>query len=178
MAVLYRANPFRVLGLTPGADAQTVRAAYRQRVKECHPDRFSDAEQQRKAQDELVELNLAYEEALKLASQRQVGFNQIAQDEAKHFAQRLIEQGNLPSALRQLERANARDHGWYYLQGVILMGMRKYEQAHDSFREAVRGDPDNREYRAHALDAALAMKNCHRLDFKVKTWFKHTFKKK
>ncbi len=178
MAVLYRANPFRVLGLTPGADAQTVRAAYRQRVKECHPDQFSETEQQLKAQAELVELNLAYEEALKIASQRRVGFNQISQEEAKHFAKRLIEQGNLPSALRQLERASARDDGWYYLQGVILMGMHQYEQAHDSFREAVRGDPENREYRAKALDAALAMKNCHRLDFKVKNWFKDTFGKK
>lgn len=178
MAVLYRANPFRILGLSQGADAQTVRTAYRQRVKECHPDHFTDPEEQRKAQDELVELNLAYEEALKIASRRKVGFNQISLEEAKHFAQRLIEQGNLPSALRQLERADSQDHGWHYLHGIILMGMHQYEQAHDSFREAVRGDPENRQYREKALDAALAMKSCHRLDFKVKTWFQDTFKKR
>jgi len=178
VAALYRANPFRVLGLTTGADTQTVRIAYRQRVKECHPDQFTDPEQQQKAQQELVELNLAYEEALKIASQRKVGFNQISPEEAKHFAQRLAEQGNLQSALRQLERADYRDDGWYCLHGTILMGLHKYEQAHDSFREAVKGDPDNREYRAKALEAALAMKNSHRLDFKVKTWFNDTFKKR
>ncbi len=178
MAALYRSNPFRILGLSTGADAQTVRTAYRQRVKECHPDRFTDPEQQKKAQEELVELNLAYEEALKLASQRRVGFNVIPGEEAKHFAKRLIEQGNLQSALCQLNRADLRDHGWYYLHGVILMGLHQYEQAHDSFREAVRGEPDNREYRSKALDAALAMKSCHKLDFKLKTWFRDTFKKK
>ena len=178
MAALYRSNPFYVLGLAPNADEQAVRSAYRQRVKECHPDHFTDPEQQKKAQEELVELNLAYEEALKTASRHKVGFNCISQEEAKHFAQRLIEQGNLESALRQLNRADSRDHGWFYLHGVILMGLRRYEDAHTSFREAVKGEPDNREYRAKALEAAVAMKNSHRLDVKVQNWFKDTFKRK
>ena len=162
MAVLYRTNPFRILGLSTGADAQTVRNAYRQRVKACHPDRFADPEQQKKAQEQLVELNLAYEEALKQASQRRVGFNQIPLGEAKHFAKRPVE----------------RDHEWFYLHGSIMMGLRRYEEAHASFREAIKDEPDNREYRAQALEAALAMKNCHKLDFKVKAWFQDTFKKR
>ena len=178
MAALYRANPFYVLGLAPNADEQAVRSAYRQRVKECHPDHFTDPEQQKKAQEELVELNLAYEEALKTASRHKVGFNCISQEEAKHFAQRLIEQGNLESALRQLNRASSRDHGWFYLHGVILMGLRRYEDAHTSFRQAVKAEPDNREYRAKALEAAVAMKNSHRLDVKVQNWLKDTFKKR
>jgi tetratricopeptide (TPR) repeat protein len=178
VAVLYRTNPFRILGLSTGADAQTVRNAYRQRVKACHPDRFADPEQQKKAQEQLVELNLAYEEALKQASQRRVGFNQIPLGEAKHFAKRLMEQGNLQSALCQLDRTVERDHEWFYLHGSIMMGLRRYEEAHASFREAIKDEPDNREYRAQALEAALAMKNCHKLDFKVKAWFQDTFKKR
>lgn len=178
MAALYRDNPFRVLGLAANADEQAVRTAYRQRVKECHPDHFSDPEQQQKAQEKLVELNLAYEEALKTACRHKVGFNRISQEEAKHFAQRLIEQGNLESALRQLNRADSKDHGWHYLHGVILLGMRRYEEAHDSFREAVKAEPENREYRSKALEAAVAMKNSHRLDVKVSNWLKDTFGKK
>ena len=42
MASLYDSNPFEVLGLKPGADAQDVRAAYRRLVKSCHPDQFQD----------------------------------------------------------------------------------------------------------------------------------------
>ena len=52
-------------------------------------------------------------------------YHKISQEEAKHFALRLVEQGNLESALRQLNRADARDAEWYFMQGNILMGMRQ-----------------------------------------------------
>ena len=172
MAGLYDPNPFTVLGVKPGADAQEVRAAYRRLVKSCHPDPFQDAAQQKAAQEKLIQLNLAYEAALKLASRRTVGFNLISQEEAKHFARRLVEQGNLESALRQLNRADSKDADWYFLQGEILMAMRQYETAHQSFREAVRRDPDNRRYREGALDAALAMKKNRPIGEKLRDLFK------
>ncbi len=178
MASLQERKYFEVLGLTPSADAQAVRAAYRQKVKDCHPDQYQDAAQQKAAQEELIQLNLAYEEALKVASRHRVGFNLISQEEAKHFALRLIDQGNLGSALRQLNRADSRDDGWYYLQGQILMGMRQYETAHQSFREAVRLDPENRRYREGALDAALAMKKSQQLGYRLQNWMKDALKKK
>ena len=98
-----------------------MRAAYRRLVKTCHPDQFQDPQRQKAAQEQLLQLNLAYEAALKLASQHRVGFNLISQEEAKHFAQRLIDQGNLESALRQLARADGKDADWYFLQGKILI---------------------------------------------------------
>ena len=163
-------NPFEVLGVTPGADEQTVRAAYRRLVKSCHPDQFQDAAQQKAAQEQLIRLNLAYEAALKLASRTVVGFNLISQEEAKHFARRLVEQGNLESALRQLGRADSKDAEWFCLQGEILMAMWQYETAHQSYREAVRRDPDNRLYRQGALDAALAMKKNRPIGAKIADW--------
>ena len=169
---LYDPNPFAVLGLRPGADAQEVRTAYRTLVKRCHPDQFQDPQQQKAAQEKLIQLNLAYEAALKLASRHTVGFNLISQEEAKHFAQRLVDQGNLESALRQLNRADSKDADWYYLQGNILMALKQYETAHQSYREAVRRDPDNRKYREGALDAALAMKKARPLGTKILDWVK------
>lgn len=163
-------NPFEVLGVKPGADEQTVRAAYRRLVKRCHPDQFQDAQQQKAAQEQLIRLNLAYEAALRLAPRQTVGFNLISQEEAKHFARRLIEQGNLESALRQLGRADSKDAEWYCLQGEILMALKQYETAHQSYREAVRRDPDNRLYRQGALDAALAMKKARPLGAKLADW--------
>ncbi len=167
MVSLNDPNPFELLGIRPGADAQEVRAAYRRMVKSCHPDQFQDAAQQKAAQEKLIRLNLAYEEALKLASQQRVGFNLISMEEAKHFARRLIEQGNLESALRQLARADQKDADWYFIQGNILMGLKQYETAHQSYREAVRRDPDNRAYRAGALDAAVAMKKSRPIGQKI-----------
>jgi len=169
---MFDPNPFETLGIKPGADEQTVRAAYRRLVKSCHPDQFQDAQQQKTAQEQLIRLNLAYEAALKLASRTTVGFNLISQEEAKHFARRLVEQGNLESALRQLNRADSKDAEWYCLQGDILMALRQYETAHQSYREAVRRDPDNRLYRQGALDAALAIKKNRPLGAKIGDWIR------
>ncbi len=172
MVSLYEPSPFELLGVKPGASAEDVRAAYRRLVKSCHPDQFQDAAQQRAAQEKLIKLNLAYEAALKFASRRSVGFNLISQEEAKHFALRLIEQGNLESALRQLCRADSKDAEWYFIQGRILMALKQYETAHQSYREAVRRDPENRQYREGALDAALAMKKNRPIGEKIKSFLK------
>ena len=61
-------NPFEVLGLKGWADQDEIRAAYRMLVKQCHPDMIQDPVQKQEAQDRMVALNLAYEEALRLAS--------------------------------------------------------------------------------------------------------------
>ena len=172
---MYDKNPFEVLGLITGAEAAQVRTAYRRRVKECHPDQYQDPERQKAAQEQLIELNLAYEEALKLCSQKRVGFNLISQEEAKHFAARLVEQGNLESALRQLNRADSKDADWYFQQGNILMGMRQYKTAHQSYREAVRLEPDNNLYRTGALEAAITMKKSGQLLFRIQTWLADIF---
>ena len=64
------------------------------------------------------------------------------------------------------------------MQGQILMGLRQYETAHQSFREAVRRDPENRKYREGALDAALAMKKNRPLGEKLHGWVKETLGKR
>ena len=167
-------NPFEVLGLHGSADADEVRAAYRALVKKCHPDQFLDAEEQRAAQEKLLALNLAYEEALKLAAPKRTsgGYSHtLPSADAKHLAEKMLRQNNPESALRQLLRAESRDDGWYYVQGNILMAMGQYESAHSSYREAVKRDPENNVYRQGALDAALAMKQSNTLQGKLKKLF-------
>ncbi len=167
-------NPFEVLGLHGSADADEVRAAYRALVKKCHPDQFLDAEEQRAAQEKLLALNLAYEEALKLAAPKRTssGYSHtLPPADAKHLAEKMLRQNNPESALRQLLRAESRDDGWYYVQGNILMAMGQYESAHSSYREAVKRDPENNVYRQGALDAALAMKQSNTLQGKLKKLF-------
>lgn len=163
-------NAFEVLGLTLEADQQQVRQAYRTRVKACHPDQFIDQAQQQKAQEQLIQLNLAYEEALRLSAGRQVGYHAVPVSQAKDIARNLMNQGRYESALRQLGRANVRDDEWYYLQGLLLMQLRDYTSAHQSFRVAVRLSPDNNEYRSGALAAAVAYKKHQRLAYRVLDW--------
>lgn len=168
-------NAFEVLGLNINADQQQVHQAYRTRVKACHPDQFGDREQQKKAQEQLIELNLAYEEALKMASAPRVGYRAMPVEQACAIARKLMDQGRYESALLQLARADEKDDGWYALQGHLLMKMKQYASAHQSFREAVRRDPENREYRALALDAAVTMKKHQKLPYRVADWAEGLF---
>ncbi len=163
-------NAFEVLGLTMDADAESVKAAYRTRVKLCHPDQFIDQKKQAEAQEQLIKLNLAYEEALKLTKQNQVGYHSISAPQAKAFAKKLFEQGSYEMALRQLGRAETKDAEYYYLEGQILFALKEYLSAHQAYRAAVRLSPDDLAYRRGALDAALAVKKHNRLSYRVLDW--------
>ena len=164
-------NAFEVLGLTADANEQQIRRAYHARVKRCHPDLFTDAEMQRKAQEELTELNLAYEEALKRAlTMKPTVYRRVPPGEAKATARRLLSQDRYESALVQLGRAESRDDEWYYIQGLILMGMKQFGSAHQSFREAIRLQPDNNDYRAGALEAAVALKKRQHWAYRMADW--------
>ena len=63
-------NPFEVLGLKGWANQDEIRSAYRALVKRCHPDMIQDPVLKEEAQERMVALNLAYEEAIRLASPR------------------------------------------------------------------------------------------------------------
>ena len=155
-------NPFGVLGLEASADADQVRAAYRKLVKTGHPDKFQDETERKAAQEKMITLNLAYEEAMKLAVNRttaSAAFNrELDQQDALTLAAKMLRQDNPEAALRQLLRASTRDSAWYAMQGKVLMALERYESAHQSYREAVRREPNSKLYRQGALDAAVALK--------------------
>ncbi len=65
-------DPYQVLGLEPGADLETARAAWRQMVRDCHPDRLTargvPEEMVKLAEKRLIAANDAFEEIRKVAS--------------------------------------------------------------------------------------------------------------
>ena len=153
-------TPFEVLGLRAWADPEEIRAAYRRLVKQCHPDMVRDPAEKAAAQERMIRLNLAYEEALRLATPRQQAAyaREIPLEEAIALAERMLQKGKPENALRELMRSEGRNAAWYDLQGRILMRMEQYQSAHQAFREAVRREPDNNDYRSGALAAAVAEK--------------------
>lgn len=155
------------------ASAEEIRNAYRTLVKKCHPDQFLDADEQKAAQEKMIALNLAYEQALRLAVPRKAAAYQheLSAEDAIHLAEKMLRQKNPDSALHHLNRTKERNAPWYDMQGQAYMGLQQYEAAHQAFREAVRRDPDNLQYRRGALDAALAMKNAQTLQGKLKNLF-------
>lgn len=172
-------NPFEVLGLKGWADQDEIRTAYRTLVKQCHPDMIQDPQLKEEAQVRMVRLNLAYEEALRLASPRPQAPTgpQPSVAEAILMAERALARDNPETALRQLLRCEKRDGDWYYMQGKVLMAMEQYESAHQSFREAVRRSPDNNVYRSGALAAVVAQRESETIHGKVKKVFRNILKK-
>ena len=165
-----------MLGLNAGANADDVRNAYRRMVKTCHPDKFLDADERKAAQEKMIALNLAYEEALKLtASRRSAATNynrELTEEEAIALADKMLRRDSPESALRQLMRTKTRTGSWFAMQGRVLMALEQYESAHQSYREAVRREPNNNVFRQGALDAAVALKKSRTFAGRVKTLLK------
>jgi len=165
-------NAFETLGLTPEADQAAVHDAYRKMAKMFHPDQFEQGSmQQQIAQEKMTQINVAYEEAMSLSLKRPASSVRISTEAAESMAERMLEHGSYESALMQLCRAQYKDGKWFYLQGKALMGLKQYSSAHQSFREAVRFEPDNRQFRQGALDAAVEMKKHSRISYRVADWF-------
>ena len=172
-------NPFEVLGLKGMATPEEIRTAYRALARQCHPDMIQDPSEKEAAQMRMVALNLAYEEALRLASPRANNpvTPELSSAEAILMAQRAMARDNPEGALRSLIRCEERDGDWYYMQGKVLMALEEYDSAHQSFRQAVRMDPENNVYRAGALAAAVAQQKEKKLPGRVKKVFKGLVKR-
>ena len=172
-------NPFEVLGLKGLATPDEIRTAYRALARQCHPDMIRDPAEKEAAQTRMVALNLAYEEALRLASPRANNpvTPVLSSAEAVLMAQRAMARDNPEGALRSLIRCEERDSDWYYMQGKVLMALEEFDSAHQSFRQAVRMDPENNVYRAGALAAAVAQQKERTLQGKVKKVFKGLVKR-
>lgn len=160
-------NAFEVLGLTGHVSREQLKKAYHSRAKLYHPDLCADPAEQDEAQRRMVELNLAYEQALLLVDKQPASFHKLPLEQVKATARRLIDQKYYESALMQLSRAEEKDAEWFALQGEVLLGFKEYETAHQSFREAVRREPEDMRYRSLALDAALLVKRNKRLPQRV-----------
>lgn len=171
-------SAFERLGLSPDAQQSDIKAAYHRLVKSCHPDRFTDPEKQRRGQEELIGINLAYEQAMKIAGSRHSISPTLPCEQAKSWAKKLIERGQYELSLLQLSKSETKDAQWYALQGQTLTGLKQYVSAHQAFRAAVRMEPDNLEYRRSALEAEMRLKRQGTFPHKALGQVKSLFGKK
>jgi len=148
-------HAFEILGLDASATAAQVREAYREQVKLCHPDQFSTDPERQAAQEKLVTLNLAYEQASQIASANAMDHN-LPVEEAMRLAAKMLSQKQPALALRQLIRTQNHTAQWYAMQGRILMDMKQYVSAHQAFSNAVLMEPGVHAYRNGVMEAALA----------------------
>ena len=155
-------DPYKVLGLEPGASDEEVKQAYRRLAKKYHPDlNPGDAEAARKMQ----EVNAAYEQIKnpEKAAQsgqnpyggyydpfggyrQQTGSRSDAEDPYLRSAAQYIQFGRYQEALNTLENAATRTARWYYLSALANDGLGNQVTALEHIRRAVSMEPDNPEY--------------------------------
>jgi len=162
-------DPYKVLGLEPGASDEDVKRAYRRLAKKYHPDlNPGDREAARKMQ----EVNAAYEQIKnpeKFTRQQSGGYGGYYDpfggyyrqqqsyggdrtgDQYQQAAYQYIRFGRYREALNTLENAAERNARWYYLSALANDGLGNQVTALEHIRRAVSLEPDNPEYLS-ALD--------------------------
>ena len=158
-------DPYKVLGLSPGASDEEVKRAYRRLAKKYHPDvNPGDPVAAKKMQ----EVNAAYEQIKNpekaQQQQRSGGYggygydpfggyyqqrssSESAQgDSYQQAAWQYIRYRRYHEALNALQNSPERNARWYYLSALANYGLRNQVTALEHIRRAVSMEPDNPEY--------------------------------
>ena len=146
-------DPFERLGVRRNASAVQIRKSYLNLVRKWHPDRFQEGPERLFAEKNMIEINIAYEEAvLKRSGVSDADFD----GETLKRAQKLMEMGELTAARRALTGATTRCAEWNYLFGAVLLRLGDIEKAALYFGVAARQRPEVGAYKS-AQSGALSI---------------------
>lgn len=143
-------DPYAVLGISPQATDDEVKAAYRELARKYHPDKYNDNPLSDLAQEKMQEINEAYDTIVRM---RQNGGGQYADGSTNS---RYTDIRNMIRANRILDAemlldgvpSASRDAEWHFLKGSVLYRKGWLEDATNHYGIACRMDPANAEYRA------------------------------
>ncbi len=143
-------DPYAVLGISPQATDDEVKAAYRELARKYHPDKYNDNPLSDLAQEKMQEINEAYDTIVRM---RQNGGGQYNGGNANS---RYTDIRNMIRANRVLDAemlldgvpSASRDAEWHFLKGSVLYKKGWLEDATNHYATACRMDPTNAEYRA------------------------------
>ena len=163
-------DPYKVLGVEPGASDEEIKKAYRRLAKKYHPDLNPGDEL---AARKMKEVNAAYEriknpEKYQSAQSGQTGYGggysqydpfgwgsyyggyqqQSASngDQYQRAAEQYIRFGQYQQAINALSNSTAKDARWYYLSALANAGIGNQVTALEHIRRAVSMEPDNQTY--------------------------------
>lgn len=149
-------DPYKVLGVDPGASDDEVKKAYRELAKKYHPDNYVNNPLSDLAAEKMKEINEAYD---KIVNNRKNGYtggysshtgSTGSSSTGFSKAREYIFNGDYYQAERILDSTplQSRNAEWNYLKGCVAMKKQYYTQAHSYLQRACTMDPNNSEYRS------------------------------
>lgn len=166
-------DPYKVLGISPDATDDEVKAAYREMAKKYHPDNYSNSPLSDLASEKMKEINEAYDTIIAQRKEQHGGgaYNNPNASYGGYYGggqggsnymdvRNMLANGRIADAeqiLNGVPQAN-RDAEWYFLKGTVYYRKGWSEDAFTNFQTACQMDPMNSEYRA-ALNSVNAQRS-------------------
>ena len=154
-------NPYEVLGVSPDATDDQIKAAYREMARKYHPDNYVNSPLSDLAEEKMKEVNEAYDAIQKMRVSGGNGggyggahYNQYTGDTSSRASdynrvRNCINSGNYAEAEAILNAipASERRAEWSFLMGCVCAQKGWYLDAQRYFESACQQDPSNAEYR-------------------------------
>lgn len=162
-------DPYEVLGVSPDANDDEIKRAYRDLARKYHPDNYQNNPLADLAEEKMKEINEAYDAITRTrsgggassygggGSQSQSGYgygygssyqqqSQGSASQVFYRARQAIQSNDLEGA-EQLLQGASRNGEWYFLMGSIAYRRGWLDEARQNYQLAVQMDPGNMEYR-------------------------------
>ena len=150
-------DPYRILGVPPGATDDEVKTAYRELAKKYHPDKYAGSPLADLAGEKMKEINEAYDTVMKERRSRgssgggYAGGSTYGYSQASNFSdvRSYVMSGRVADAEQILDGTpqERRDAEWYFLKATVLYKRGWLDEAYNDFSRACSMDPGNLEYR-------------------------------
>lgn len=154
-------DPYKVLGVSPNASDDEIKAAYRELVKKYHPDKYQDNPLGDLAEEKLQEINEAYDMIMRGGKNSSGGYSSSgdgyngaggyrATQSGPEYQEirREIDKGNLKRAQDLLDNIPSKQNAeWMFLSGMVSYRRGWYDDAVGKLQQAVSMEPGNMEYR-------------------------------
>lgn len=143
-------DPYEVLGVRRDASDDEVKAAYREKAKKYHPDKFDNTDLSDVAAEKMKEVNTAYDEIMNMRRNGGTGSSKGSSSGNYSFADvrnyisanRIADADMILSGIPE----SGRNAEWYFLKGTIMFRKGWTDQAYGYMQRACQMDPGNVEY--------------------------------
>lgn len=152
-------DPYKVLGVEPGASEEEIKKAYRELARKYHPDNYQNNPLADLAEEKMKEINEAYDTLTKGGGaagysagssggyQYQSSYQSSSGNASYAQVRQNINQGNLDYAEQLLNQTGAKTGEYYFLMGAIAYRRGWLDEARQNYQLACQMEPGNPEYR-------------------------------